>query len=302
MEYRVICTKKKEKNYPSGYAGEVLDMFGIASTDAPSKMIYCNEAYIIAGIKAGDKFFVEARGNTAYLRINHTHAGSEFVETVADSVRIDNLFSENPCGVDIRVNSVPPTSPTFWQTISANPLWGLLPFLLGLLLTLLFCWLGGSCSKPTTVVVRGDTIVVHDKVVVHDTLKGEPCPQNYQVIAHADVLFKFNKYNLNELAEKKDLDTLKFYTEKLQGNPKLFIDLYGYADNAGTIAYNDTLSAHRERSVRAYFLKNGIDKSRIQVVRNFGKRINSTSKDPKSMAKDRKVEIRIYGIDVKSKP
>lgn len=71
------------------------------------------------------------------------------------------------------------------------------------------------------------------------------------------------------------------------------VQIYGHTDDVGTVAYNQTLSERRARSVRNYLVEAGIDPAIISV-RGFGKSdplVQGTS--PEIRARNRRVEIGI---------
>jgi outer membrane protein OmpA-like peptidoglycan-associated protein len=297
MDYKVNCIQKKEKGYGAGFEGEVLQLFGISLANEPLKMIYCDVAYMVAGIKAGDRFFVDVSGNKAYVRVNRSEDDLEFVETNRDSTTLNNLLSLPACGIDFRVHGAMsgapvsvPAAPGVWQTIQANPLLALFPFLLGLLLPILFGWFWKERSNPSAVVTKTDTVYRQKPCLC------PPCPVTYELIGQTEVRFNVNKYGTGDLQRPSDSDTLKKYVALLTKNTALYVDLFGYADNTGGNTYNDTLSSKREISIKKYLVSKGVDESRIKVQKSYGKRLDPDKTNSTLRAEERKVEIRIYGM------
>ena len=76
------------------------------------------------------------------------------------------------------------------------------------------------------------------------------------------VKFRFNRADLDDAAQT----TLVPLVRDLQQNPKLMIELEGYADPKGDRDYNVQLSQRRVESVRRYLVQNGIELSRILSI------------------------------------
>ena len=77
-----------------------------------------------------------------------------------------------------------------------------------------------------------------------------------------NVSFAFNRSDLGDAAQTS-LHTL---VRELQQNPKLLIELEGYADGKGPREYNVELSQRRVEAVRRYLVQNGIELSRIASI------------------------------------
>lgn len=298
MEYKVSCIRKKEKEYSSGFEGEVLQMFGISPTDYPTKMIYCNVAFLVESIKNGDKFFVELDGKKTYVRINTSQNGLEYVETIANNTKLDNLLLLPPCTVDFRIlnaEKTPISKPerSFWDELKAKPLWALLPFLLGLLLLILYCLFFGCCGNATK--PKCDTVFVEKIVEVP-----KHCPTCDVVVEKAVVHFKFDKTEFDNLKTEDYNATLeKCLTFLKSDSSNFYVELAAYADYKGGSNYNEELAAQRELVVANYFLKNGVKQHQITIQEENGNYRARKTKDANIQAQDRKVEIRIYGIQKK---
>lgn len=76
------------------------------------------------------------------------------------------------------------------------------------------------------------------------------------------VQFKFNRSDLDDAAET----ALVGLVRDLQQNPKLMIELEGYADPKGTRDYNVQLSQRRVETVRRYLVQNGVEITRIHWI------------------------------------
>lgn len=74
------------------------------------------------------------------------------------------------------------------------------------------------------------------------------------------VLFAFNRWDLNGSAQTDLLSLVK----RLKENPKLGVELEGYADSVGARDYNLQLSQKRVETVRRYLVEKGVEPSRIR--------------------------------------
>jgi len=76
------------------------------------------------------------------------------------------------------------------------------------------------------------------------------------------VQFAFDKWDLNDNAQT----TLVTIVKEMKENPKLTVDLEGYADPVGGYPYNVGLSQRRVESVRRFLVEKGIELPRIHLV------------------------------------
>ncbi len=83
-----------------------------------------------------------------------------------------------------------------------------------------------------------------------------------QPVESVDVLFGFNRSDLNDRAQTALLGVVK----ELRGNVNLTVDLMGYADPVGTAEYNVRLSQRRVESVRRFLIRQGVELPRINLV------------------------------------
>lgn len=77
-----------------------------------------------------------------------------------------------------------------------------------------------------------------------------------------EVRFAFDKWNLNDAAQT----ALASLVKELRENPRLTVDLEGYADPVGTYDYNVALSQRRVEAVRRFLVERGIELPRIHSV------------------------------------
>ncbi|WP_026952230.1 OmpA family protein [Algoriphagus mannitolivorans] len=123
--------------------------------------------------------------------------------------------------------------------------------------------------------VKTDTVYIEKKV---DSL-------TYSLLSEIEVYFGINQTSLTD-AEKEKLIQVK---NMLNSFPELKVDLRGFADNTGSIAYNLRISEKRVNAVRDYLTSLGINPTRINS--NVGGLI-IRGKSKGSVDTDRKVEVR----------
>jgi outer membrane protein OmpA-like peptidoglycan-associated protein len=76
------------------------------------------------------------------------------------------------------------------------------------------------------------------------------------------VKFGFDKWDLNDGAQTMLLAIIK----EMKENPKLTVDLEGFADPVGSYPYNVGLSQRRVETVRRFLVEKGIELPRIHLV------------------------------------
>ena len=76
------------------------------------------------------------------------------------------------------------------------------------------------------------------------------------------ILFGFDKWDVGDQGQT----TLSTLVKEMKENPKLTVDLQGYADPVGTYAYNVALSQRRVESVRRYLVEKGVELPRINLI------------------------------------
>ena len=76
------------------------------------------------------------------------------------------------------------------------------------------------------------------------------------------ILFGFDKWDVGDDGQTQ-LSTL---VKEMKENPKLTVDLQGYADPVGTYGYNVALSQRRVESVRRYLVEKGVELPRINLI------------------------------------
>jgi len=63
-------------------------------------------------------------------------------------------------------------------------------------------------------------------------------------------------------------DNIGFILNYLKNNPEKSIEITGYADELGSTAYNNKLSAERAQNIKTILTKAGINPSRLTIVGN----------------------------------
>jgi OOP family OmpA-OmpF porin len=77
----------------------------------------------------------------------------------------------------------------------------------------------------------------------------------------------------------------------LKENPEMKVEIDGHTDNKGSAAYNMTLSERRAKSVKKYFVDQGVEAERL-TTKGFGLTKPAVSNDTKEgRAKNRRVEL-----------
>jgi outer membrane protein OmpA-like peptidoglycan-associated protein len=82
------------------------------------------------------------------------------------------------------------------------------------------------------------------------------------LVESVNVQFAFNRWDLDDSAQT----ALVALVRDLQQNPKLTVDLEGYADPKGAREYNVQLSQRRVEAVRRYLVEKGVALPRIQSI------------------------------------
>jgi OmpA-OmpF porin, OOP family len=76
------------------------------------------------------------------------------------------------------------------------------------------------------------------------------------------ILFGFDKWEIGDAGQTK----LSELVREMKENPKLTVDLQGYADPVGSYGYNVALSQRRVESVRRYLVEKGVELPRINLI------------------------------------
>ncbi len=147
-------------------------------------------------------------------------------------------------------------------------------------------WLFDSWAqldKPLHVKQYGGPVLIDFTIrIVIDTV--------YEEIHRLDnVLFEFGSAKL----KPESYHVLDQWVKILKENPNMIIEVAGHTDSIGSDEYNLKLSRARAKAVRDYFIKKGIEPSRI-YARGYGERQPiADNGTPEGRALNRRVEIRI---------
>jgi len=109
-----------------------------------------------------------------------------------------------------------------------------------------------------------------------------------EVVIFRSIYFDFDKFNI----KKEFIPVLDEGVAIIKSKPNLAVILEGHTDSVGTEKYNMGLSIRRANSVKAYFVKKGVDAGRITAV-GFGKmnpRYDNKTAEGRKM--NRRVEIK----------
>ena len=90
-------------------------------------------------------------------------------------------------------------------------------------------------------------------------------PDILHKVEFEDLAFDFDKFTL----KAETFALLDQAIQVLEQNPALKIKIEGYSCNIGTTKYNLALGKRRANAVRTYFVRHGIDASRLTTV-SFG--------------------------------
>ncbi len=286
---------RKQAGLNSANTNKILQYFEVQPDDKNLERYICDVDYVVERIEdKKESFYVNNGGDEMAVFVNHKpNEGDDFVQTKKDRTSKDNLWSlpdfEFSKDEYVRKGTPKPVNP---YTLKK-----LIPYLLsalalGLLLPILYCWLSGGCfcGKPTLMV---DTVFVHDTVPRH-------CSTCDVKVLNAVVHFKYDKTDYDNLKGEDSTETLEKCLKLLKRDKKNFyVELAGYADYKGGSDYNEELASYRELKIANYFINNGVDSTQITVQKEFGNTYARKTTKPEEQAQDRKVEIRIYGLEKK---
>jgi outer membrane protein OmpA-like peptidoglycan-associated protein len=76
------------------------------------------------------------------------------------------------------------------------------------------------------------------------------------------ILFGFDKWDIGDEGQT----TLSTLVKEMRENPRLTVDLQGYADPVGGYGYNVALSQRRVESVRRFLVERGVELPRIHLI------------------------------------
>ena len=120
-------------------------------------------------------------------------------------------------------------------------------------------------------------------------LKAEVSPEEIKINLSADVLFDFDKSNLNPAAEQSLQNLLTVVRE--EPGTKVFVE--GHTDVRGDAAYNQSLSERGADAVKRWLVAQGTDDARITASGAGKSRPNRLGNTEEDLQANRRVEIRI---------
>lgn len=104
-----------------------------------------------------------------------------------------------------------------------------------------------------------------------------------------NVFFDFDKYDLKPESRTELNKVVQF----LKSNPNLRIEIGGFTDNQGSVAYNMNLSVNRAKSVYDYLIQNGIESSQISYKGYGQSQPVASNENEAGRAKNRRIEFRV---------
>ena len=107
--------------------------------------------------------------------------------------------------------------------------------------------------------------------------------------ALSDLKFEFDKDEINY----SSYNALGDLTELMHKNPHMFLLIDGHASSEGTDKYNLKLSASRVNAVQQFFIKRGLERTRLVIDFYGGKFPLNTNATETERAKNRRVEFDI---------
>lgn len=138
--------------------------------------------------------------------------------------------------------------------------------------------------------MKTNLILIIFFLALHFSLAAQPANRVF-------VQFATDKWDLTNQTKAR-LDSL---TDSLDLSDK--IELHGYCDARGSLAYNDQLSVRRVNAVRTYLLNNGWTDKDIIVAKGHGESDPlAENNSEKNMQLNRRVELRILRGAVQKEP
>lgn len=104
-----------------------------------------------------------------------------------------------------------------------------------------------------------------------------------------NVFFEFDKFDL----KPESMSSLKRLLKFLLENPNVNILISGHTDNVGSVAYNQTLSLQRAKSVQSFLVAAGLHAGRVMVDGKGDKEPMVPNTTPQNQALNRRITIKI---------
>ena len=107
-----------------------------------------------------------------------------------------------------------------------------------------------------------------------------------------NIYFAFDKYDLLS----KSFESLNEVVKVMKEYPKLRVEIQGHTDSKGSETYNETLSDNRAKSVRQYFIEQGIAADRLES-KGYGEvQPIATNDTDEGRAKNRRVMLKVLAV------
>ena len=114
-----------------------------------------------------------------------------------------------------------------------------------------------------------------------------------ETVVLKNIFFDTDKYDLKP-ESRTELEKL---VNLLQSNGKIRIEISGHTDNAGTAAYNLSLSQNRAREVYDYLIKYGIPAARLTFAGYGLTKPVDTNETEQGRANNRRTEFRVVSVE-----
>ncbi|WP_026969537.1 OmpA family protein [Algoriphagus terrigena] len=132
--------------------------------------------------------------------------------------------------------------------------------------------------------------VERDKIQNVKDLKVELTPVGSgEEFVFENVFFEFDKFDL----KPESMSSLKRLLKFLLENPNVNILISGHTDNVGSVAYNQTLSLQRAKSVQSFLVAAGLHAGRVMVDGKGDKEPMVPNTTPQNQALNRRITIKI---------
>jgi peptidoglycan-associated lipoprotein len=126
---------------------------------------------------------------------------------------------------------------------------------------------GGQPSPEGTIGQQGKEGAISEEELARAEQERRKAAAQAAVAAHLqDIYFEFDSYAVRS----DDMPILKKMADWLAGNQAIKLIVEGYCDERGTTEYNLALGQKRAEAAKDYFVKSGVNASRIKTV-SYGK-------------------------------
>ncbi|UCE54563.1 MAG: DUF3568 family protein [Desulfobacterales bacterium] len=123
-------------------------------------------------------------------------------------------------------------------------------------------------------------------------------PANLAEIYSESVFLIFFNQDSNALSAKA-MEKLDRVAEIIFKNPKVEIILNGYTDSFGSPPYNKIVSESRAKAVKVYFIRKGVEPSKIKTMGYGAQKFLASNKTKEGRRFNRRVEIELNNLRTK---